>query len=141
MALSIRTTTRNNRISEINTDIGGGGKIKFYTGSAPTSVNDAATGTLLAECICNASAFGTVSAGVLTAQNVSGQTYVARDSSSNATGTVGYCRITDSSDNEIIQLSTVGTTGSGAEVILPSLSVTATEPFEVQTCSLTEGNP
>lgn len=140
MAMSIRTTTRNNRASEINTDLGASAKVKIYSGSAPASVNDTATGTLLAECICNATAFGTVTAGSLEADNVSGQTYVARDASANADGTAGYVRLTDSSDNAIVQFSTVGTTGSGQEVILPTLTIVSTQPVEVQSVTINEGN-
>lgn len=140
MALSIKLSVRNDRATEINTALGGGAKVKLYTGSAPASVNSAATGTLLADATCNATAFGTVSAGTLTAQDVAGETYVARDDSANATGTVGYCRITDSSDTAILQFSTVGVTGSGQEVILPSLSITAGEPVEVDSIVINEGN-
>lgn len=140
MTLSIKTSVRTARSEEINTALGASAKVKFYTGAAPTSVNDAATGTLLAECVCNATAFGTVTNGVLTAQDVAGETYVGRDHSANATGTIGYCRITDSADTAILQSNSVGITGSGAEVILPSLSVTATEPVEVESVVITEGN-
>ena len=142
MVMSIRTSTRTSRADNINTDLGGGAKVQFRSGSAPASVNDAATGTLLAECTCNATSFSAAGAvnGVLTAQNVAGQSYKARDDSANATGTIGYARITDSGGNAILQFSTVGTTGGSEEVILPSLSVAAGEPVEVESIVITEGN-
>lgn len=142
MALSIETATRVARAEEINTALGGGAKVKFYTGSAPASVNDTTNEALLAECVCHATAFGSVNGttAVLSAQNVAGETYVAREDSAPGTGTIGFCRITDSSDNAILQFSTVGTTGSGMEVILPSLSVTTGEAVEVTSISITEGN-
>ena len=140
MALSMTTALRNSRSEEINTLIGAGGKVKFYSGPAPANVGAAATGDLLADCTCNASGFGTVTSGVLEADVVSGQSYVARDSSANNTGTIGYARITDSSGNAVLQFSTVGTTGSGQEIELPSIFITAGEAVEVVSISITEGN-
>ena len=138
MALSIRTSVRTARAAEINTALGGGAKVKFYSGAAPASVNVAATGTLLAEAICNATAFGVATNGVLSASTVAGQSYVARDSSANATGNVGYARITDSADNAVLQESDVGTSGNA--ITMPSITITATEPVEVNSIVITEGN-
>lgn len=140
MAMSIRTTERTSRSSVLNTALGASARVRLYSGSAPASVNNAATGTLLAECICNATQFGTVSSGVLTASAVAGETYVARDNAANATDTVGYARLANSSGTDIIQFSTVGTTGSGQEVIMPSLSINTGEPVEVTSIVITEGN-
>lgn len=141
MALSIRTATRDSRVSVINSDLGASARIKFYSGPIPATVNDAPTGDLLADCTCNTSGFGSTNgSGVLTANPVTDETYVARDDNANNTGTISFCRIANSAGTDILQFSTVGTTGGPEEVILPSLDVTIGEAVEVNSVTITEGN-
>lgn len=63
------------------------GSLKLYTGSAPASPDDAASGTLLATLALNATAFAAASSGVATANAVTSAAAV--DS-----GTAGYGRLT-----------------------------------------------
>lgn len=65
------------------------GTLKLYTGSAPASPDDAATGTLLTTLNLNATAFGAAVSGVSTANAVSSAAAVA-------SGTAGYARMTKS---------------------------------------------
>jgi len=139
MAITLLTALKSSRAEENNTALGAGALIRLYSGAAPTTVNDAPTGTLLAECTCNATGFGTVTNGTLNADDVAGETYVARDDSANGDGNIGYARLANSGGTEQIQVSTVGLPGSGQEIIVPTLTVVSTQPFEVESIALVEG--
>lgn len=131
MTTKVLESVRNDMLGDLRTAVGGSARYQFYTGSPPTNVSDAASGTLLADCVGNSTQFGTVASGVLTAGAVSGESYVARDDSANATGTVGYIRITTSAGVAQIQEEDIGTTGSGAAVEMPTLTITAGQPVEI----------
>lgn len=88
MAIKYSTSIITNRLASLNTDIGINAKLRIYSGTRPTSVNTAiAAQVLLAELICNASAFGTVGSGLLTAGAI------ANDASADATGTATWFRL------------------------------------------------
>jgi len=70
-------------------DVGGTGSIDIFTGTQPANPQTAFTGTLLAELVFSATAFGAASAGVATANAITSDTNV------NATGTAGWARIYD----------------------------------------------
>lgn len=140
MGTSIRTATRNARIDEVNTALGAGALIRLYTTPVPADANAAATGVLLAELVCNAAGFGTSSGGTLTANPVAGQSYIARDSLADAGGTIGYARLCDSAGNCILQTDSIGLTGSGAKLIMSSLTVTVSQPVEIQSGTFADGN-
>lgn len=65
------------------------GNLKLYTGSAPATPDDAATGTLLATLTLNATAFGAAASRVATANAVTSGVAVT-------SGTAGYGRMTKS---------------------------------------------
>lgn len=115
-------------------DVGGAGSITFRTGSAPTNVEDAATGTLLATNALSATAFGNAAdanpGATATAAAIS-------DATAAATGTAGYFRAISGGGTAIFQ-GTCGTSGadinfdsvaiqSGAKVRVTSLTVTVPE--------------
>lgn len=88
MALKYSTTLRNAQLDAITTAVGTSGILRIYSGSRPANVAAAISGTLLAECVCNASAFAAAaSGGVLTANAI------ANDSSANASGTATHYRL------------------------------------------------
>lgn len=96
-----------------------GGSIKIYTGAAPTNVETAATGTLLATLALSATAFGAPSSSagtdaVATANAVTSATAVA-------TGTAGYFRVCNSSGTAIWQ-GAIGTSGSDLNIGTVSIS-------------------
>ena len=80
-----RTTT----MQGLNTDIGVNAQIIVYSGSVPANVGTAPTGTALVQFAGNATAFGTVTAGVLTASAIA-------SANATAAGTAGYYRINTS---------------------------------------------
>lgn len=92
------------------------GTIKVYSGSQPTTANDAATGTLLATFTLGDPAFGSAAAGVASLLGV------PLSATAVATGTAGWFRAADSDGNTVFDGS-VGT--SGAQLNLNSLSITS----------------
>lgn len=84
------TTPRNAACDGIVDSIDGGtppGRLEHRTGSPPTNVNDASSGTLLGTNIFSNPAFGSASVGVATASAIT------NDSSADASGTAGYFRV------------------------------------------------
>lgn len=105
------------------------GKAKAYTGSQPATVETADSGTLLGTIVL-ADPAGTVSGttGVLTI-NAAGST---RDESADATGTIGYVRITNGDDVGILDLPVQsGTEAVSGYAVFNTLSVAAGSPLEL----------
>lgn len=110
------------------------GYIEIRTGSAPTNVEDAATGTLLATLTLNDPAFGNAAdadpGATATANSITG------DSSADATGTAGWFRAYDSDDTGVIQGS-VTATGGGGDMTFASVSFVATQPVDITSWTIT----
>lgn len=92
MALRLASSTRNAAANAI-ADALNTGTIQIRTGAQPTSVSDAASGTLLGTLTFSATAFGSPSAGVKTAAAITS------DTSADNSGIAGHARLLDSSTN------------------------------------------
>lgn len=104
-----------------------GAYIEIRTGTQPTLVEDAATGTLLATLTMGNPAFGAASTGIAYANTI------AADTSANATGTAGWFRCYDGDAAAIMD----GTAGeSGTDLILSSASITAGQTVSVTSFEL-----
>jgi hypothetical protein len=86
-------------------DAGGAGSLAVRTGSAPTNTTDADSGTLLATLAFGATAFGSASSGVATANAITSDTSIDAD------GTAAHFRIKSGAGTVIAQ-GTVGTSGA-----------------------------
>ena len=107
MAFRLSTDTRNKACDAIVDDIdagGGAGTIAIRTGSQPTNVGDADSGTLLGTLTFSATAFGASSSGTATANSITS------DTNADASGTAGHFRIKDSASNIVAD----GTCGQGS---------------------------
>lgn len=91
------------------------GHLYIRTGSPPTNVADADSGTLLATLTLSNTAFGAASSGTATAAAIASDTSVA------ATGTAGHFRMKNAADVTVLQ-GTVGT--SAADLVLNSTAFT-----------------
>lgn len=113
-------------------DTGGAGTIKIYSGAAPTNVEDAATGTLLATLTFNATAFGAASdanpGAIATAAAITG------DTSADATATAGYFRVLNGSATAIAQ-GTCGT--SSSDMVFNSIAITSGSAVNVTAFTVT----
>ena len=110
-----------------------GGSLKIYTGSAPSNVEDSATGTLLVTLPLSSTAFGSPSSAsgtdaVATANAISSATC-------GNSGTAGYFRVVNSSGVAIYQGS-VNT--SGADLNLGSISLSSGQSVTISSLTLTK---
>ena len=109
MALKYSTTVRTDRATSLNTDIGTSAQLNIYTGTRPTAVGTALSGnTLLVTLTGNGTAFGTASAGVLTASAITSGTAVA-------SGTASFFRLFKSDGTTAVIDGDVGASGVGLE--------------------------
>lgn len=129
MAIKYSTSIITNRLSSVNTDIGINAVIRIYSGTRPANVNTAAAGTVLATLAGNAAAFGSVSAGALTANAITG------DTSADATGTATWFRVFKADGTTACIDGDVA--ASGADLNLSSVSITATQPVNVTSFVIT----
>ena len=107
MAFRLSTDTRNKACDAIVDDIdagSGAGTIAIRTGTQPTNVGDADTGTLLGTLTFSDPAFGSSSTGTATASAITS------DTNADASGTAGHFRIKDSDANIVAD----GTCGQGS---------------------------
>ena len=133
MALKYSTTLRNAQLDAITTAVGTSGILRIYSGSRPANVAAAITGTLLAELVCNASAFAAAaSGGVLTANAIS------NDSSANASGTASHYRLFQSNGTTAVIDGDVST--SGADLNLDNTSINSGQVVSITSFTITAGN-
>jgi hypothetical protein len=133
MALKYSTTLRNAQLDAITTAVGTSGILRIYSGTRPANVAAAITGTLLAECVCNASAFAAAaSGGVLTANAI------ANDSSANASGTASHYRLFRSDGTTAVIDGDVST--SGADLNLDNTSINSGQVVSITSFTITAGN-
>lgn len=128
MTVKISTASRNAEADAIAALVDGGagaGVLRIYTGAQPSGPDTAASGTLLAEITLNDPAFAGASSGAI----VLDVTPAISDSSANNSGTAGWCRFLSSTEAAGTGLgvidASVGSSGSGADLILSSTSVTS----------------
>lgn len=133
MALKYSTTLRNAQLDAITTAVGTSGILRIYSGTRPANVAAAISGTLLAECVCNASAFAAAaSGGVLTANAI------ANDSSANASGTASHYRLFRSDGTTAVIDGDVST--SGADLNLDNTSINSGQVVSITSFTITAGN-
>jgi hypothetical protein len=107
----------------------GAGLLRIYSGSKPTK-GGVPAGVLLAELTC-ADPCGSSTTGVLTF------TVPFSDTSANATGTAAFFYLTDSTGAFVCD-GDCGT--SGSDLNLTTLSIVATQPVQVTSLTITDGN-
>ena len=113
-------------------DAGTQAVINIYSGTQPTDVESAATGTLLAELLCNATAFS----GISDTNPGARATFAAisPDSSANNSGTAGYFRIFTQTGGTAVCQGSVGT--SGADLNLNTTSITAGSQVSITSATI-----
>jgi hypothetical protein len=89
MAYRLSTAARNASTDAIVDllDVGGAGTIRIRTGTQPTNVGDADTGTLLGTLTFSATAFGASATGAAAAASITS------DTNADASGTAGHFRL------------------------------------------------
>ena len=125
MAVIYSTSAKNARLTALaNT-------IDAVTGAGVLQIGTSAMATVLAD-ITLADPCATVSGGVLTFSG-----FPRSDTSANATGVAAAARIRDSSGNDVITGLTVGTPGSGADIILETTNIDTGEIVTLNSATIT----
>jgi hypothetical protein len=106
MAIAISTAARNAAVDGVTAllNVGGAGSLVIRTGAAPATPATADSGTLLATCPLNATAFGAASSGTATANAITSDTNV------DASGQAGHFRLKNNAGTVVMQ----GTCGQGS---------------------------
>lgn len=128
MALQFDTTTRNDWLNTLTTNLGSSATFVCYTGSAPANCAASATGTLLATVDFESTPFPGASGGSMTANGLT------LTSTAGNSGTAGYFRLLDGSSVCHMQ-GTVAT--SGADFNVNSTTVTSGQAFDITGFTLT----
>lgn len=131
MAYRLSTDTRNKACDAIVDDIdagAGAGTVAIRTGTQPTNVGDADTGTLLGTLTFSDPAFGASSTGTATASAITS------DTNADNSGTAGHFRIKDS-DANIHSDGTCGT--SGADMNFDNNVIVAGGTIAISSCTVT----
>ena len=114
----------------------GDGILTIYDGTEPANVDTAITSqNALAVITLNDPAFGAAVDATPNATATLDLPGTIEDASADANGTASFWRIEDSNGLEFLQ-GDCGT--SGADMIMPSLTITATLPVEITSCVITE---
>jgi hypothetical protein len=131
---------RRNEMGNAATDNLNSGKIRFYSGTRPANADTALSGnTLLAECTFGATAFGTMSAGVATANTIT------QDASADASGIPTFARLLESDGTTVWADVSVGKTGGAEELLINTMDgsgnpfIAAGGPVSISSLTVTFG--
>jgi hypothetical protein len=107
--------------------------IKIRTGSPPTNVSDASTGTLLGTCTFSNPAFGSASSGVATASSITS------DTNADASGDAGHFRVYQGagSDTQAEWQGTAGNSGDTPDMTFDNKSIVAGGTIAISSFTLT----
>jgi hypothetical protein len=137
MATRLATTPRNaacDAVVDLLDAGSGAATIKIYTGTQPTTANDAVAGTLLATVTLSDPAFGSSATGVAT---LAGTPISATGV---AAGTAGWARFADSTGATVMDGSVTATGGGGQiELATTTISVGVTVQITSGTVTMPAG--
>jgi hypothetical protein len=135
IAAAIRNSMGNNALPNLNS-----GKIRFYSGTRPANADTALSGnTLLAECTFGATAFGSMSGGVATANAIT------QDSVADASGNPSFARLLESDGTTVVADVSVGKTGGTEELLINTVDgsnnpyIAAGGPVSISSLTVTFG--
>jgi len=126
MAVIYSTAAKNARLNAVAATIDAG------SGPGVLQIGTTSMGTVLATIVLADPCASSASGGVLTFSG-----FPRSDSSADANGTAAAARIRDSDGNDVITGLTVGTTGSGADIIFESVSFNVGEVITLNSATIT----
>lgn len=129
MAIRLSTTVRNASLDAIETTIGTGPTMEIRTGSRPTNIGDADTGTVLATLPLPSNWMADAASGSKALLGT------WQDTSADATGTAGHYRIKQGGTCHLD--GTVTATGGGGDLTLDNTSITAGQQVTITSFVLT----
>lgn len=135
VAVARRNEMGNASLDNLNT-----GYLRFYSGTRPANADTALSGnTLLAELRFNATAFGSMSSGVATANAIT------QDSAADASGNPSFARLFESDGTTVFSDVSVGKTGGAEELLINTVDgssnpyIAAGGPVSVSSLTITYG--
>lgn len=140
MAVRLPTASRNLLANALvdQTDVGATnpqGRLRIYSGAQPASANNAPTGDLLAEVNLANPAFGNAAAGVATLLGV--PISALGLPAAGAGVAAGWFRLVDRGTNTVLD-GNVGLTGSGAQLIVNTTTISENVTFEILSGTVTQ---
>lgn len=133
MTIQLSVAARNARLDSFEVAAGASVKLQIRTGAQPANCAAADTGTLLCEIVCPADWMNNASGGSKTLAGTWSGTGVAA-------GTAAHFRIKDNAGTTCHMQGSVTATGGGGDMTLDNTSIAASQPVNVTTFTLTDGN-
>lgn len=121
-----------NAIKELIDAGAGAGRINVYTGALPATPETAITSQVLLGTLTCSDPVGTVTSKTLTFSTIT------QDSAADATGTIAWCRVTDSEGTAVID-GDASATGGGGMFQFNTVAVVAGGPIAMTSGSITVG--
>ena len=134
MPLKFSVAVRNARLDAIETAIGANAILRIRSGSVPTNVSDADSGTVLATLNLPSDWMAAASGG----SKAKSGTW--EDASADATGTAGHWRLYASDGTTVHAQGNITATGGGGDMTVNNTSLASGQPFTVTAFTLTDGN-
>jgi hypothetical protein len=134
MSVKLSVAVRNARLDAIETAISIAAVLKIRSGSVPTNIADADSGTVLATLSLPSDWLAAASSG----SKAKSGTW--QDTSADNTGTAGHFRIYASDGTTQHIQGTVTATGGGGDMTVDNTSIAAGQQITVTSFSLTDGN-
>lgn len=134
MAVKMSVTVRNARLDAIETAIGTSAVLKIRTGTVPTNIADADSGTVLATLSLPSDWMAAASGGS------KALTGTWQDASADNTGTAGHFRIYASDGTTQHIQGTVTATGGGGDLTLDNTSINSGQSVSITSFTITDGN-
>ena len=134
MAVKMSVTVRNARLNATETAIGTSAVLKIRSGSVPTNIADADSGTVLATLTLPSDWMADASGGS------KALTGTWQDASADDTGTAGHFRIYASDGTTQHIQGTVTATGGGGDLTLDNTSIASGQAVSISSFTITDGN-
>lgn len=134
MAIKLSTAVRNAMLNSIEDTISTSAVLKIRSGSAPSAITDADSGTVLATLSLPSDWLAAASSG----SKAKSGTW--QDTSADATGTAAHFRIYASDGTTQHLQGTVTATGGGGDLTLDNTSIASGQAVTITSFTLTAGN-
>lgn len=134
MAVKFSVAVRNARLDALETAIGTSAVLKIRSGSAPTNITDADSGTVLATLSLPSDWMANAASG---SKSKSG---TWQDTSADNTGTAAHFRLYASDGTTQHMQGAITATGGGGDMTVDNTSFVAGQSFTVTAFTLTDGN-
>ena len=134
MAVKFSVEVRNARLDALETAIGTSAVLKIRSGSAPTNITDADSGTVLATLSLPSDWMANAASG---SKSKSG---TWQDTSADNTGTAAHFRLYASDGTTQHMQGSITATGGGGDMTVDNTSFVTGQSFTVTAFTLTDGN-